>query len=68
MAQSVKRVTFAQVMISRDPEFEPHVGPCADSLEAWSLEPALDYVPPYMSASSSLSLSLSLSLKNRIKH
>ena len=36
VAQLIKRPTSAQVMISVR-EFEPRIGLCADSSEAWSL-------------------------------
>ena len=52
VAQSVERLTSAQVVISRFCGFKPRVGLCAGSVE-----PAWDSL-----SSSSLSLSLSLSL------
>ena len=62
VAQPVKRLTSAQVMISRFVGSSPVLG---SALSALSLEPALDSVPPSLSPSSSLTLSLSLCLKNK---
>ena len=66
MAQSVKCLTSAQVMISRFLSSSPVLG---SGLTAQSLEPALDSVSPSLrlslSVSLSLSLSVSLSLKNK---
>ena len=61
VAQSVKRLTSAQVMISRSMSSSPASG---SVLTAQSLEPASDSVSPYLSALPLLTLSLSLSLKN----
>ena len=63
MAQSVKRPTLAQVMISQFMSSSPASGPV---LTAQSLEPASDSAPS-LSATPPLSLSLflSLSLKNK---
>ena len=69
MAQSVKRLALAQVMISRLTSSSPTLG---SVLPAQSLEPASDSVSPFLSSSPllvlclSLSLSLSLSLKNEL--
>ena len=66
VAQSVERLTSAQVMISQFVSSNPASG---SVLTAWSLEPALDSVSPTLplpcshSVSFSLSLSLSLSQK-----
>ena len=64
MAQSVKRLPSAQVMISRFMSLSPASG---SVLTAQSLEPALDSVSPSLSAPPPLMLflSLSLSLKNK---
>ena len=63
MAQSVKRPTSAQVMISQPVSSSPALG---SVLTAQSLEPALDSVSPPLSASPPAhTLSLSLS---KIKH
>ena len=59
MAQWVKHLTSAQVMISRVHEFQLRVG-----LTAQSLEPALDSVSPSPCPSPALKLSL---LKINIK-
>ena len=59
MAQSVKRPTSAQVMISQFVSSSPMSG---SVLTARSLEPDLDSVSPSLSASPQLVLSLSLSL------
>ena len=60
VAQSVKLLTLAQVMISRFMGLSPTSGPV---LTAQSLEPALDFVSSSLSAP--LPLLLSLSLKNK---
>ena len=66
MAQSVKRPTLAQVMISQFVSSSPVLG---SVLTAQGLEPVLDSVSPSLSVPPllmrSLSLSLSLSLKNK---
>ena len=62
VAQSVKRPTSAQVMISRFTSLSPTLG-CV--LTAQSLEPDSDSVPPSLSAPPRLSLSLSLSKVNK---
>ena len=66
MAQSVKCLTLAQVMISLLVGLSPTSG---SVLTAQSLEPASDSVSPSLSlplpCSGSVSLSLSLSLKNK---
>ena len=62
VAQSVKHVTSAQVMISRFVGSSPVSG---SVLTAGSLEPALDSVSPSLSVPPLLSLSFSLSLKNK---
>ena len=59
VAQSVKRLTLAQVMISQILSSSPGIGVCA---EAQSLEPASDSVSPSLSAPPLLMLSLSPSL------
>ena len=56
---SVKRPTLAQVMISRLVGSSPAWG---SVLTAGSLEPALDFVSPSLSAAPQLTLSVSLSL------
>ena len=61
MAQSVKLLTRAQVMISRFVSSSPEAG---SVLTAQSLEPASDSVSPSLSAHPPLVLCLSLSLKN----
>ena len=60
MAESVKRLTSAQVMILRSMSLSPALG---SMLTTWSLEPALDSVSASLSAPSLLALSLSLSQK-----
>ena len=62
MAQSVKRPTSAQVMISWLVGSSPVSG---SVLTAQSLEPALGSVSPSLSAPPPLMLYLSLSLKNK---
>ena len=62
MAQSVKHLTLAQVMISWLRSLSPMLG---SVLTAQSLEPASDSVSPSLSAAPLLTLSLSLSLKNK---
>ena len=66
MAQSVKCLTRAQVMISQFMSFSPMSG---SVLTAQSLEPALDSVSPSLSAPPLLTLCLCLSLSkiNNIK-
>ena len=62
MAQSVKRLTSAQVMISPSMSSSPRSG---SVLSVQSLEPASDSVSPSLSAPSLLTLCLSLSkIKN----
>ena len=63
VAQSVERLTSAQVMISQFMSSSPTLG---SVLTAQSLDPASDSVSPSLSAPSPLMLclSLSLSLKN----
>ena len=67
MAQSVRRLTSAQVTISRSVSSSPASG---SGLMAQSLEPASDSVSPYLSAPPlfTLSLSRSLSLSKINKH
>ena len=60
VAQSVKRPTSAQVMISQSVGLSPASG---SVLTAQSLEPALDSVSPSLSAPPLLMLCLSLSQK-----
>ena len=60
MAQSVKRPTSAQVMISLSVGSSPTLG---SVLTAQSLEAASDSVSPSLSAPSPLALSLSLKNK-----
>ena len=60
MAQSVKRPTSAQVVISRFVSSSPASG---SVLTARSLEPASDSVSPSLSALPQLGLCLSMSLK-----
>ena len=60
MAQSIKRLTSAQVMISQSVGLSPMSGPV---LTAQSLEPDSDSVSPSLSAPSLLMLCLSLSQK-----
>ena len=62
VAQSVKRPTSAQVMISQFVGSSPTSG---SVLTAQSLEPAWDSVSPSLSAPPLLTLCLCLSLKNR---
>ena len=62
MAQSVGRLTLAQVMISRFVSSSPASG---SMLTAWSQEPALDSVSLSLSLPLPHLLSLSLSLKNK---
>ena len=64
VAQSVKRLTLAQVMISQFAGWNPAWG---SALTARSLESASDAVSPCLSAPPLLTLcvSLSLSLKNK---
>ena len=62
VAQSVKRPTSAQVMISRFVGLSPASG---SVLTAQSLEPASDSVSPSLSAPPVLTLCLFLSLKNK---
>ena len=64
VAQSVERLTSAQVMISRFMGSSPTSG---SVLTARSLEPALDSVSPSLSAPLLLMLCISLSLKNKCK-
>ena len=59
VAQSVKQLTSAQVMISQFVSLSPASG---SVLLAQSLEPASDFVPPSLSAPPPLVLCLSLSL------
>ena len=63
MAQSVKRPTSAQVMISQSVSPNPASG---SVLTAPSLEPASDSVSPSLSSSSAHALSLPLSQKINI--
>ena len=61
VAQSVERLTSAQIMISQLMSSSPAL----DSvLTAWSLEPASDSAPPSLSAPTHLH-SVSVSLKNK---
>ena len=62
MAQLVKRLTSAQVMISQFVSLSPTLG---SVLTAQRLELALDSVSPPLSAPTLLMRSLSLSLKNK---
>ena len=64
VAQSVRRPTSAQVMISRFVSSSPTSG---SVLMAGSLEPALDSVSPFLSAPPWLTLCLSLSKINKRK-
>ena len=64
MAQSVKRQTLAQVMISQFVGSSPMSG---STLTAQSLEPASDSVSPPLSAPPLLALSLSLENKQTLK-
>ena len=61
MARSVKRLTLAQVMISRSVNSSPEL---ASVLTAQSLEPVSDSVSPSLSAPPTLMLSLSLKYKH----
>ena len=65
VAQSVKRPTSAQVMISRFMGSSPASG---SVLTAQSLDPASDSVPPSLSAPSSLRFYLSFCLSKLNKH
>ena len=60
VAQSVKRLTLAQVMVSRLVSSSPVSG---SVLTVWSLEPASDSVSPSLSAPPPFMLCLSLSQK-----
>ena len=62
MAQSVKRPSSAQVMISRFVGSSPASGSVPTTQ---NLEPASDSVSPSLSAPALLTLCLSLSLKNK---
>ena len=62
MAQSVKRLTLAQITISLPVGSSPTSG---SVLTAQSLEPASDFVSPSLSAPPLLMLSLSLSFRNK---
>ena len=64
MAQSVERLTSAQVMISQSVGLSPMSG---SVLTARSLEPASDSVSPCLSVPPLLAL-LSHSLKNKLKN
>ena len=64
VAQAVKHLTVAQVMISRSVSLSPALG---SVLTVQSLGPASDSVPPSLLASSPLVLSLSLSKMNVLK-
>ena len=64
MAQSVRRLTSAQVMISRAVSLSPMLG---SMLKAQSLEPASDSVSPSLSVHPWLMLSLALK-NEEIKH
>ena len=64
VAQSVKRLTSAQVMISQSVSSSPTSGPV---LTAQNLEPASDSVSPSLSAPPPLILCLSLSLSLKSK-
>ena len=61
-AQPVKRLTLAQVMISRSMGSSPESG---SVLTAWSLEPASDSVSPSLSVLPLLAFCLSLSKINK---
>ena len=61
VAQSVKRLTSAQVMISQFVSMSPASGPV---LTAQSMEPASDSVSPSFSAPPLLTLSFSLKNKH----
>ena len=62
VAQSVKHLTSAQVMVSQFVSSSPALG---SVLIAQSLEPALDSVSSPLSASLPLALCVSFSLKNK---
>ena len=62
VAQLVKCLILAQVMISQSASLSPTTG---SVLTAQSLEPASDSVPPSLSAPSLLGLCLSISLKKK---
>ena len=62
VAQSVKHLTSAQVMISQLVGSSPTLG---SVLTAQSLEPALDSVSPSLPAPPLLMLCLSVSVKNK---
>ena len=62
VAQSVKRPTLAQVMISQLVSSNPMLG---SVLTAWSLEPASDSVSPSLCPSPTCTLSLSFSKVNK---
>ena len=62
VAQSVKRPTLAQIMISQFMCSRPTSG---SMLTAQSLEPASDSVSPSLSAPPPLMLCLSVSLRNK---
>ena len=62
MAQSVKRPTLAEVMIS---QFVGSIPTSGSVLTAQNLEPALDSVSPPLPALPMLMLCLSLSLNNK---
>ena len=64
MAQSLKRLTSAQVMISRSMSSSPAWG---SVLAAQSLEPASDSVSPSLSAPPPLAICFSVSQKSNIK-
>ena len=65
VAQSVERLTLAQVMISRFVSLSPALG---SVLTAQSLEPASDSVSPSLYPSPTHALSLCLSLSKLNKH
>ena len=60
MAESVKCLTSALVVISQSVSSSPALG---SGLTGWSLEPALDSVSPSLSAPPPLVLCLSVSQK-----
>ena len=62
VAQSVKCLTLAQIMMSQFPTLSPTLG---SVLTARSLEPALDSVSPSLSAPPLPTLCVSLKKKNR---
>ena len=64
MAQSAKRLTLAQVMISQFMDSSPTSG---SVLTAQSLEPASDSVSPSLSAPLVLRLSLKINIKLKKK-